>query len=57
MEVKEIMTNVKKFTIEHIPREQNTRADVLSKLANMREKGATNPSFRNSYTFPALEKL
>ena len=34
--VKEIMRELEKCAMEHIPREQNSRADLLSKLASTR---------------------
>lgn len=37
--MKYIVVKFKKIMVEHIPREKNTRANVLSKLASMIGKG------------------
>nr|KYP34993.1 Transposon Ty3-I Gag-Pol polyprotein [Cajanus cajan] len=42
-----LISSFDEFTIKHVPREQNTRADLLSKLAS------TEPSSRKPCTHPA----
>lgn len=34
-----IAKEFEQFTLQHIPREENTRADMLSKLSSGKEKG------------------
>ncbi|XP_017420406.2 uncharacterized protein LOC108330432 [Vigna angularis] len=44
-----------KVDIQHIPREQNTRADVLSKLSSGREKGQLTTVVRQVLLQPSVE--
>ncbi|CAL0314908.1 unnamed protein product [Lupinus luteus] len=39
IKVKELMANFVEATIQHVPRENNTRADILSKLASTKSLG------------------
>ncbi|XP_016172385.1 uncharacterized protein LOC107614759 [Arachis ipaensis] len=46
--VSNLVKNVQKFNISHIPREQNDRADIFSKLATIRSQ--TTPSILSQLT-------
>ena len=50
---------MKKFDraeISHVPREQNTRADILSKLASTKKKGGNKYVIQESMSQPSIEK-
>ncbi|XP_014522940.1 uncharacterized protein LOC106779360 [Vigna radiata var. radiata] len=51
---KQLQTRFGEFTITHVPREQNTRADRLSKLANGKEKGVLNSVIRQVLSEPTV---
>ncbi|XP_058761331.1 uncharacterized protein LOC131634721 [Vicia villosa] len=54
--VKEIMKNFAKAEVEHIPREHNSRADVLSKLASTRKKGGNKSVIQEILSKPSVDK-
>ena len=43
--------------IKHVPREQNTRADILSKLASTKKKGGNKSVIQESLSRPRIEKF
>ena len=50
---------MKKFDraeITHVPREQNTRADILSKLASTKKKGKNKSVIQESLSRPSIER-
>ena len=50
---------MKKFDraeITHVPREQNTRADILSKLAKTKKKGRKKSVIQESLYSPSIER-
>ncbi|GAU35488.1 hypothetical protein TSUD_384430 [Trifolium subterraneum] len=51
------LAKFKETEVKHVPREHNTRADVLSKLASTRRKKAGNQSLiQETLTKPSIEK-
>ncbi|XP_014524217.1 uncharacterized protein LOC106780445 [Vigna radiata var. radiata] len=50
-----IAKNFQPFTIKHIPREENARADMLSKLSTGKEKGQLTRVIRQVLTEPSVE--
>ncbi|XP_047156021.1 uncharacterized protein LOC124827081 [Vigna umbellata] len=51
----ELARMFEKVAIQHIPREQNTRADLLSKLSSGREKGQLTTVVRQVLLQPSVE--
>ncbi|XP_058742696.1 uncharacterized protein LOC131615241 [Vicia villosa] len=54
--VKERMKNFTKAEVEHIPREHNSRADVLSKLASTRKKGGNKSVIQEILSRSSVDK-
>ncbi|XP_058761333.1 uncharacterized protein LOC131634723 [Vicia villosa] len=54
--IKEKMKNFAKEEVEHIPREHNSRADVLSKLASTRKKGGNKTVIQEILSKPSVDK-
>ena len=54
--VKKYMTKFERAEISHVPREQNTRADILSKLASTRKKGRNKSVIQESLACPSIER-
>ena len=50
------MTKFKTWEVEHIPRERNSQADVLSKLASTRKKGGNKSIIQEMLPRPSIEK-
>ncbi|XP_014496659.1 uncharacterized protein LOC106758229 [Vigna radiata var. radiata] len=50
-----LVATFEKVEIQHIPREQNTRADVLSKLSSGKEKGQLTTVIRQVLLQPSVE--
>nr|KYP52107.1 Uncharacterized protein K02A2.6 [Cajanus cajan] len=44
----------REFTLNHVPREQNSRADLLSKLASTKKPGATRSVIQETLTPPSI---
>ncbi|XP_058783680.1 uncharacterized protein LOC131658400 [Vicia villosa] len=55
--VKDKMKKFGKAEVEHIPREHNSRADVLSKLASTRKKGGNKSVIQEILSRPSVEKV
>ncbi|XP_058765523.1 uncharacterized protein LOC131639017 [Vicia villosa] len=55
--VKDKMKKFAKAEVEHIPREHNSRADVLSKLASTRKKGGNKSVIQEILSRPSVEKV
>ncbi|XP_014498932.1 uncharacterized protein LOC106760004 [Vigna radiata var. radiata] len=51
---KQLQTCFSEFTITHVPREQNTHADRLSKLAHGKEKGVLSSVIRQVLSEPTI---
>ncbi|XP_058768343.1 uncharacterized protein LOC131642076 [Vicia villosa] len=54
--VKDRMKGFAKAEVEHIPREHNSRADVLSKLASTRNKGGNKSVIQEILLRPSIDK-
>ncbi|XP_058757131.1 uncharacterized protein LOC131630360 [Vicia villosa] len=54
--VKDKMKRFAKAEVEHIPREHNSRADVLSKLASTRKKGGNKSVIQEILPRPSIDK-
>src|ERR1051325_7603682 len=54
--VKEKLKGFDRAEIKHVPREQNTRADILSKLASTMKKGGNRSVIQETLTQPSIEK-
>ncbi|XP_058767422.1 uncharacterized protein LOC131641112 [Vicia villosa] len=54
--VKDKMKKFARAEVEHIPREHNTRADVLSKLASTRKKGGNKSVIQENLSKPSVDK-
>ncbi|XP_058762570.1 uncharacterized protein LOC131635951 [Vicia villosa] len=54
--VKERMKNFARAEVEHIPREHNSRAGVLSKLASTRKKGGNKSVIQEILSKPSVDK-
>ncbi|XP_058764605.1 uncharacterized protein LOC131638060 [Vicia villosa] len=54
--VKDKMKRFSKAEVEHIPREHNSRADVLSKLASTRKKGGNKSVIQEILSRPSIDK-
>nr|KYP59531.1 Retrovirus-related Pol polyprotein from transposon opus [Cajanus cajan] len=52
--VKLLSENFREFTLNHVPREQNLRADLLSKLASTRKPGATWSVIQETLSQPSI---
>jgi len=44
------------FKIEHVPRSNNTKADILSKLASTKKKGRYKSLLQHTLTIPSIEQ-
>ncbi|XP_052728231.1 uncharacterized protein LOC108329042 isoform X1 [Vigna angularis] len=55
--VKELVKQFRTVEFKHVPREQNARADVLSKLANSKGKGHLSSVIRQVMISPSVECL
>ncbi|XP_058722967.1 uncharacterized protein LOC131594783 [Vicia villosa] len=56
MLVKDKMKKFAKAEVEHIPREHNSRADVLSKLASTKKKGGNKSVIQEILSRPSIDK-
>jgi hypothetical protein len=54
--VKEKLKKFNTWEVRHVPREQNTRADILSKLASTRKKGGHKSVIQEILPRPSIEK-
>ncbi|XP_058765215.1 uncharacterized protein LOC131638669 [Vicia villosa] len=54
--VKDKMNKFAKAEVKHIPREHNSRADVLSKLASTRKKGGNKSVIQEILSKPSIDK-
>ena len=54
--VKHKLMKFRAWEVEHIPRERNSRADVLSKLASTRKKGGNKSVIQEILPRPSIEK-
>ncbi|XP_057755615.1 uncharacterized protein LOC130974778 [Arachis stenosperma] len=54
---KDLISNFSSFTILHVHREQNVRADILSKLAATRADTQTSTLSQHTLTKPSIEML
>ncbi|XP_025618967.1 uncharacterized protein [Arachis hypogaea] len=54
---KDLISNFNSFTIIHVHREQNVRADILSKLAATRAETQTSTLSQHTLTKPSIELL
>lgn len=54
---KQLIAHFKSVELKHIPREENVRADQLSKLTTGKEKGQLTSLIRQIITRPAIECL
>lgn len=52
-----LIKEFQQFTLRHIPLEENTRADMLSKLSSSKEKGQLTTIIRQVLTGPSVECL
>ena len=50
--VREIALNFQKVEFTHVPRDQNTRADIVSRLASMKRLAAINLSYSQLWPNP-----
>jgi len=44
------------FKIEHVPRSNNTRADILSKLASTKKRGRYKSLLQHTLSIPSIEQ-
>lgn len=51
-----LVADFKKVDIQHIPREQNSRTDLLSKLSSGKEKGQLTTVIRQVLLQPSVER-
>nr|KYP57086.1 Retrovirus-related Pol polyprotein from transposon 17.6 [Cajanus cajan] len=54
--VKIMSANFTKFSLNHVPREPNSRADLLSKLASTKKPGATRSVIQETLTQPSISE-
>nr|KYP50247.1 Retrovirus-related Pol polyprotein from transposon 297 family [Cajanus cajan] len=54
--VKLLSENFREFTLNHVPREQNSRADLLSKLASTKKPGATRSVIQETLAQPSINE-
>ena len=54
--VREHMKKFDRAEITHVPREQNTHADILLKLASTKKKGRNKSIIQESLSHPSIEK-
>ncbi|XP_020228479.1 uncharacterized protein LOC109809548 [Cajanus cajan] len=54
--VKLLSENFREFTLNHVPREQNSRADLLSKLASKKKPGATRSVIQETLAQPSINE-
>lgn len=54
---KQLAAHFRTIRIEHVPRGENTRADILSKLSSDKEKGQLNSVIRQMLMKPTIECL
>ncbi|MCI27203.1 protein NYNRIN-like, partial [Trifolium medium] len=55
--IKEKLARFKEFEVKHVPREHNSRADILSKLASTRKrKGGNQSLIQETLSKPSIEK-
>nr|KYP41385.1 Retrovirus-related Pol polyprotein from transposon 297 family [Cajanus cajan] len=52
--VKLLSENFREFTLNHVPREQNSWVDLLSKLASTKKPGATRSVIQETLTQPSI---
>ncbi|XP_020208119.1 uncharacterized protein LOC109793060 [Cajanus cajan] len=52
--VRVVSAGFTKFSLNHVPREQNSRADLLSKLASTKKPGATRSVIQETLTQPSI---
>nr|KYP73759.1 hypothetical protein KK1_006409 [Cajanus cajan] len=50
-----MISSFDEFTIQHVPREQNTRADLLSKLASTKRPGQHRTIIQETLHSPSLD--
>ncbi|XP_020208360.1 uncharacterized protein LOC109793305, partial [Cajanus cajan] len=55
--VKHLSESFRKFTLNHVPREQNSRADLLSKLASTKKPGATRSVIQETLSQPSINEV
>nr|KYP59710.1 Retrovirus-related Pol polyprotein from transposon 17.6 [Cajanus cajan] len=54
--VKVLSAGFTKFSLNHVPRKQNSRVDLLSKLASTKKPGATRPVIQETLTQPSINE-
>ncbi|XP_020229044.1 uncharacterized protein LOC109810075 [Cajanus cajan] len=54
--VKLLSENFREFTLNHVSREQNSRADLLSKLASTKKPGATRSVIQETLAQPSINE-
>nr|KYP66333.1 Retrovirus-related Pol polyprotein from transposon 17.6 [Cajanus cajan] len=54
--VKLLSENFREFILNHVPRDQNSRADLLSKLASTKKPGATRSVIQETLTQPSINE-
>ncbi|XP_020204928.1 uncharacterized protein LOC109790223 [Cajanus cajan] len=54
--VKLLSENFREFTLNHVPREQNSRADLLFKLASTKKPGATRSVIQETLAQPSINE-
>ncbi|BAT89882.1 hypothetical protein VIGAN_06100000, partial [Vigna angularis var. angularis] len=52
---KELVKQFREVEFKHVPKEENARSDVLSKLANGKEKGQLSSILRQVMMKPSIE--
>ncbi|XP_020206975.1 uncharacterized protein LOC109792009 [Cajanus cajan] len=52
--VKLLSENFREFTLNHVPQEKNSRADLLSKLASTKKPGATRSVIQETLSQPSI---
>ena len=54
--VMSLIEHFETFQIQHVPRSNNTRADILSKLASTKKKGRYKSLLQHTLTTPSIEQ-
>ncbi|XP_020202547.1 uncharacterized protein LOC109788270 [Cajanus cajan] len=55
--VRLLSENFREFTLNHVPREQNSRADLLSKLASTKKPGTTRSVIQETLAQPSINQV
>ncbi|XP_057418257.1 uncharacterized protein LOC130712437 [Lotus japonicus] len=56
VKVQELLKQMDKFQVNHVPREENTRADILSKLASTKKPGNNKSVIQETLKGPSVKE-